>query len=153
MAAYTVVMACERQVTIQNVTRPGSQPLSPTVVVVDSPRADVWSVGTIANHGVAATSMRQDIVLWSVTRGEKRWRTPERVAQHVVGNVGRGDIIDLHDGIGRGTFVPASDLAAELMRRRQVEVEALPEVIERLAQRGIHLATVSDLGSARDGWG
>ena len=99
------------------------------------------------------TSMRQDIVLWSVTRGEKRWRTPERVAQHVVGKVGRGDIIDLHDGLGRGTFVPASDLAAELMRRRQVEVEALPEVIERLAQRGIHLGTVSDLGSARDGWG
>jgi peptidoglycan/xylan/chitin deacetylase (PgdA/CDA1 family) len=74
------------------------------------------------------------------------------VAQHVVGKVGRGDIIDLHDGIGRGTFVPASDLAAELMRRRQVEVEALPEIIERLAQRGIHLGTVSDLRSARDGW-
>jgi peptidoglycan/xylan/chitin deacetylase (PgdA/CDA1 family) len=137
----------------RHVTPPGSQPLAPTVVVVHSPRADVWSVSTIANHGVAATSMRQDIVLWSVTRGEKRWRTPERVAQHVVGKVGRGDIIDVHDGIGRGTFVPASDLAAELMRRRQVEVEALPEIIERLPQRGIHLGTVSDLRSARDGRG
>ncbi len=72
---------------------------------------------------------------------------------HAVGKVGRGDIIDLHDGIGRGTFIPASDLAAELMRGRQVEVEALPDIIEWLAQRGIHLGTVSDLRSARDGWG
>jgi peptidoglycan/xylan/chitin deacetylase (PgdA/CDA1 family) len=97
------------------------------------------------------TSMRQDIVLWSVSRGKKGWRTPERVAQHVVDEVDRGDIIDFHDGIGRGTFEPRSDLADELMRRRQVEVEALPDIIERLAQRGIRLGTVSDLRSARDG--
>jgi hypothetical protein len=42
------------QVTVENLTPPGSQPLSPPLVVVHSPRADVWSVGTIANHGVAA---------------------------------------------------------------------------------------------------
>jgi Spondin_N len=42
------------QVTITNLTRPGSQPLSPPLVVVHSRRADVWSVGEIANHGVAA---------------------------------------------------------------------------------------------------
>ncbi|MGH9244886.1 MAG: spondin domain-containing protein [Acidimicrobiales bacterium] len=41
-------------VTIENITPPGSQPLSPPLVVVHTPRADVWSVGTIANHGLAA---------------------------------------------------------------------------------------------------
>jgi Spondin_N len=42
------------QVTVENLTPAGSQPLSPPLVVAHSSRADVWSVGTIANHGVAA---------------------------------------------------------------------------------------------------
>jgi hypothetical protein len=47
------------RVTIENRTPPGpgppgSQPLSPPLVVVHSTRADVWSVGDIASHGVAA---------------------------------------------------------------------------------------------------
>ncbi|MFN0153289.1 MAG: spondin domain-containing protein [Gaiella sp.] len=47
------------QVTVTNLTppgpgAPGSQPLSPPLVVVHTKRANVWSVGTIANHGVAA---------------------------------------------------------------------------------------------------
>ncbi len=47
------------RVTITNLTppgpgAPGSQPLSPPLLVVHSKRADVWSVGEIASHGVAA---------------------------------------------------------------------------------------------------
>ena len=47
------------QVTIENVTppgpgTPGSQPLSPPLFVVHSKKADVWSVGEIASHPVAA---------------------------------------------------------------------------------------------------
>jgi hypothetical protein len=42
------------QVTVENLTPTGSQPLSPPLVVVHSGLADVWSVGSIANHGVAA---------------------------------------------------------------------------------------------------
>lgn len=41
-------------VTITNLTPPGSQPLSPPLFVVHSKRADVWSVGEIATHPVAA---------------------------------------------------------------------------------------------------
>ena len=46
-------------VTITNLTppgpgAPGSQPLSPPLFVVHSKQADVWSVGEIASHGVAA---------------------------------------------------------------------------------------------------
>lgn len=40
--------------TVENLTPDGSQPLSPPLVVVHSNRVDVWSVGSIANHGVAA---------------------------------------------------------------------------------------------------
>jgi hypothetical protein len=39
---------------VTNLTRPGSQPLSPPLFVVHSSRADVWSVGDIASHPVAA---------------------------------------------------------------------------------------------------
>jgi Spondin_N len=47
------------QVTVANLTPPGpgppgSQPLSPPLFVVHSNKADVWSVGEIASHGVAA---------------------------------------------------------------------------------------------------
>ncbi|MGH3085332.1 MAG: spondin domain-containing protein [Gaiellaceae bacterium] len=46
-------------VTVANLTppgpgAPGSQPLSPPLFVVHSGKADVWSVGEIASHGVAA---------------------------------------------------------------------------------------------------
>ncbi|MCP9487026.1 MAG: spondin domain-containing protein [Gaiellaceae bacterium MAG52_C11] len=47
------------RVTISNLTpagpgAPGSQPLSPPLFVVHSRQANVWSVGQIASHGVAA---------------------------------------------------------------------------------------------------
>jgi hypothetical protein len=41
-------------VTVTNLTRPGSQPLSPPLFVVHSGGADVWSLGAIASHPVAA---------------------------------------------------------------------------------------------------
>ena len=42
------------RVTITNLTPAGSQPLSPPLFVVHSNQADVWSVGAIATHPVAA---------------------------------------------------------------------------------------------------
>lgn len=94
--------------------------------------------------------MQQDIVLWSVTRGRKRWQTPESVSDYIAREAGPGDIVDLHDGIGRGLFAPGSELADTLMGRRQVEVAALPSVIEQLQARGMQLGTVSALRMARN---
>jgi spondin N len=47
------------RVTVTNLTPagpgpPGSQPLSPPLFVVHSGKADVWSLGQVASHGVAA---------------------------------------------------------------------------------------------------
>lgn len=92
--------------------------------------------------------LRHDIILWSVTRGRKRWRSPDLVARHVVDETGPGAIIDLHDGIGRGTFVPHSALARSLLDRRAVEVEALPRLIEGCGEKGVELTTVSELRGA-----
>ncbi|WP_327585215.1 spondin domain-containing protein [Nonomuraea sp. NBC_00507] len=43
-------------VKIQNLTPPGSQPLSPPVVVVHSPSVHVWQLGRFASRGVAAVA-------------------------------------------------------------------------------------------------
>jgi Spondin_N len=53
------------RVTVENRTPPGpglpgSQPLSPPLFVVHSKKADVWSVGDIASHGVAAIAEDAD---------------------------------------------------------------------------------------------
>jgi hypothetical protein len=42
------------QVTVENLTPAGSQPLSPPLFAVHSRHADVWSVGEQASHGLAA---------------------------------------------------------------------------------------------------
>jgi peptidoglycan-N-acetylglucosamine deacetylase len=96
-----------------------------------------------------AAKHRHDIVLWSVTRGPLDERSPRRVADHLVKSTGPGDIIDLHDGIGRGTFNPRGDFAAELMDRRLTELAALPRFIEELGAKGVRLGTISDLMATR----
>jgi peptidoglycan-N-acetylglucosamine deacetylase len=96
------------------------------------------------------TELQQDIVLWSVTRGRKRWEAPAEVADHVAQETGPGDIVDLHDGIGRGTFAPGTELADTLMSRRQTEVQALPSMIEQILEQGLQLRTVSELRLARN---
>lgn len=53
------------RVTITNLTppgpgAPGSQPLSPPLIAIHSNKADVWSVGDIASHGVAAVAEDAD---------------------------------------------------------------------------------------------
>lgn len=86
-----------------------------------------------------------DTYLWSLERGPAGVSTPAAVARHLVSNVRAGDIIDLHDGIGRGTFSPDAAFAKALAARREVEVRALPTVLEEIAAKGIRLTTVSDL--------
>jgi hypothetical protein len=48
------------RVTVTNLTPAGSQPLSPPLYAVHSGKADVWSVGQIASHGVAAIAEDAD---------------------------------------------------------------------------------------------
>jgi len=92
--------------------------------------------------------LRHDVVLWSVTRGALDWRSPAKVAANVVSKTGPGDIVDLHDGIGRWTFDPRTPRAAELLDRRLVELEALPRIIEGIREKGLDLVRVSDLLSS-----
>lgn len=86
-----------------------------------------------------------DAYMWSVTRGPAGISTPKVVSHYVASTVEPGDIVDLHDGIGRGTFTPTASFAKALAARREVEVRALPSALAGLAARGIALTTVTDL--------
>jgi peptidoglycan-N-acetylglucosamine deacetylase len=86
-----------------------------------------------------------DAYMWSIERGPSGVSTPAAVTEHLVDNVQAGDIIDLHDGIGRGTFSPNASFAKVLAARREVEVQALPTVLKEIAAKGIRLTTVTDL--------
>ncbi|HVL63543.1 MAG TPA: polysaccharide deacetylase family protein [Actinomycetota bacterium] len=87
----------------------------------------------------------RDLVVWSVTRGDLGWTEPRQIARHVLDETGPGDIIDLHDGIGRGTFNRDYKFAERLRRRREVELAALPRVLDGFRSNGLELATVSEL--------
>lgn len=93
----------------------------------------------------AAAALSQDVLLWSVDRGPGGIATPAAVADHLSRAVGPGDVVGLHDGIGRGTFDPHSALARQLRARRLVELAALPAALQRLQARGVRLVTASEL--------
>jgi peptidoglycan/xylan/chitin deacetylase (PgdA/CDA1 family) len=96
----------------------------------------------------SAAELGYDVLLWSVTRGAAGVGTSASVADHLAGTVAPGDVVALHDGIGRGTFHPGGSGAHELRARRLVEVRALPAAVERLLGRGLRLVTVSALLAA-----
>lgn len=99
----------------------------------------------------AAAQLDYDILLWSSTRGPGGVSTPATVASFVVGHAQPGDILGMHDGIGRGTFNPHGASARFLRSRRQVEVEALPAIFEGVRAKGITFTTASELLKAGNG--
>ncbi len=96
----------------------------------------------------AAAELGQDLLLWSIDRGPQGTSTPAAVADHLARVTGPGDVVGLHDGIGRGTFDPDGRLARRLRARRLVELAALPTALRRLQARGVRLVTVSELVEA-----
>ena len=63
--------------------------------------------GNLTGSAIAsAAELGYDVLLWSVTRGAGGVGTPAAVADHLARTVGPGDVVALHDGIGRGTFRP-----------------------------------------------
>lgn len=90
---------------------------------------------------------REDMCVWSVTRGRLAWQRPSQIASHVARETRRGDIVDLHDGIGRGTFQRDSDFAQQLVARRSVEIAALPRIVEQVRDAGVRFTTVSEVMS------
>jgi peptidoglycan/xylan/chitin deacetylase (PgdA/CDA1 family) len=102
--------------------------------------------GELTGYAVlVAAELGYDVFLWSVIRGPAGTSTAQIVQDYLSTTVQAGDIVDLHDGLGRGTFDPTGSFARDLAARREVEVRALPGVLARVADRGLTLTTVTDL--------
>ena len=91
-----------------------------------------------------------DIVLWSTTTGGRE--RPEDIRAYLHRHLHPGAIVALHDGIGRGTFLPSAAFARELASRREAELKALPSVIEQSLEDGYRFATVSQLVALDQGF-
>lgn len=74
-----------------------------------------------------------DIILWSIDTKDWAMHTPEEIAEYVLNNTKSGDIILMHDYIGKDSPTPA---ALELM-------------IPKLIEKGYEFVTVSELISSK----
>jgi peptidoglycan-N-acetylglucosamine deacetylase len=86
-----------------------------------------------------AAELGYDTFIWSVTRGPGNSRSVTEIGDYLGRTVIPGDVLGLHDGIGRGTFSPHATFARDLADRRELEVRALPAALSQIADRGITL--------------
>jgi peptidoglycan-N-acetylglucosamine deacetylase len=92
-----------------------------------------------------------DLLLWSVTRGPGAGPgNPKQIAEYVAATVRPGDVLGMHDGIGRGTFKRTSAFGRGLIARREMEVQALPDLLAQVADKGLHFVTASMLVQHED---
>jgi peptidoglycan/xylan/chitin deacetylase (PgdA/CDA1 family) len=107
------------------------------------PRGELTGAGARA-----AAQLGYDILLWSVSRGPKGVGTPQAVASFVLKHIAPGDVLGLHDGIGRATFNPHGADARFLRARRHVELVALPDILAGARAKGLTFTTASALLNA-----
>ena len=104
--------------------------------------------GKLAGSGFRiCAELAYDVYIWSVARGPGDKHEPSAVAEFIGSNLEPGDVIGLHESIGRGVFDPHAAFAQALRERREVEVKALPEVLSRAADKGITLMPATVLSS------
>ncbi len=104
------------------------------------PRGDLTGVAMRA-----AAEAGHDILMWSVDGHPRGHLDAQRLAADLADTIEPGDVVCLHDGLGRGTFSPDADFAEVLRHRRSVEVEALPSLLASLTDRGISCVTAGQL--------
>jgi peptidoglycan/xylan/chitin deacetylase (PgdA/CDA1 family) len=92
-----------------------------------------------------AAELGYDTYIWSVTRGPGDKRSVTEIGDYLGRTVDAGDVVGLHDGIGRGTFSPDAPFARALADRRELEVRALPAALQQVADRGITLMSANRL--------
>jgi peptidoglycan/xylan/chitin deacetylase (PgdA/CDA1 family) len=96
--------------------------------------------GEITGYALrVAAELGYDTFLWSVTRGPDDAASVAEIGDYLGQTVVAGDVLCLHDGIGRGTFSPHEAFARDLADRRELEVQALSAALARIADRGITL--------------
>ena len=89
----------------------------------------------------------QAVAMWSVTRGPAGDTDQDGVARHLIDAIHPGAVIDLHDGVGASAFGGTGGYTANLVRRREAELRALPSVIAAWKASGYSFVTLSELAA------
>ena len=97
-----------------------------------------------------AAELGYDTYIWSCTRGPGDKKSVTEIGDYLGSTVIAGDVLGLHDGIGRGTFDPTASFAKALAERRELEVQALPAALTQVADRGITLVSANRLLAMSD---
>lgn len=92
-----------------------------------------------------AAELGQDVLVWSLSGSVDDPSTSDKVKSWVIPNVQAGAIISFHDGIGRGTFDRDSHNAANLIDRRNSEIDVLPQMLDGILARGFRFETVGQM--------
>jgi peptidoglycan/xylan/chitin deacetylase (PgdA/CDA1 family) len=109
------------------------------------PRGEVTSASLLA-----AAAGAEDLALWSVERGtDVADGDGAGFVEHLTALTGAGDVVDLHDGIGRSSFVGHPDPV--LLRRRRTEISALPRALAYWQDVGLSFRTLSELVPEQSG--
>jgi len=92
-----------------------------------------------------------DTFLWSVSRNVPGVGTPAEVARHIVERLRPGAIVDMHDSIGRGNFLPPEDRTRKLLTAsRDVDVAAVPAILKGGMAAGLRFVTMTELLAAAE---
>jgi peptidoglycan/xylan/chitin deacetylase (PgdA/CDA1 family) len=102
-----------------------------------------WGHLTGAAVRVAA-ELGHDVLLWSAS-AHGLGGSPDAVAEGLVARLAPGKVVLLHDGVRRGRSRPFSHRTADLRHRRELEIAALPQVIDRAHAAGWRFVTASEL--------
>jgi peptidoglycan/xylan/chitin deacetylase (PgdA/CDA1 family) len=102
------------------------------------PRGEITTASLLA-----ARKAQLDVAMWSVGRGDAPDADNAGVARHLLTAVHPGAVVDLHDGIGRSSWVGSPD--DQLIRRRTAEITALPQVLAGWKDSGYTFSTLSEL--------
>ena len=92
-----------------------------------------------------AHQLGQGLAMWSADRGPAGDIDVEGIARHLVDQLRPGAVFDLHDGVGAASGRPPTEWPALLIRRREAELAALPQLLAAASARGIRLVTLTDL--------
>lgn len=92
---------------------------------------------------IAARQAELEVALWSVNRGHGPDADANAVAAHLSTALRPGSVVDLHDGIGRSSWVGHPD--QHLITRRRAELDALPAALESWLAAGYQFQTLSQL--------
>jgi peptidoglycan/xylan/chitin deacetylase (PgdA/CDA1 family) len=92
-----------------------------------------------------AHELGQHVAMWSVDRGPAADIDVDGVRQHLVSSLAPGAVIDLHDGVGSSGFEDPTNYDNSLVRRRETELAALPDLLHQAMDAGYRFVTMSEL--------